>query len=89
VVPTDTIVALRHATGIVDWEWHDLRRSFRTWSAPAGISREAADVVLGHVIHVGDVDRAYQKHTFEAEAADAFHRWQEHVRTLVTDGAQR
>jgi integrase len=89
VVPTDTIVALRQATGIVDWEWHDLRRSFRTWSAPAGISREAADVVLGHVIHVGDVDRAYQKHTFEAEAADAFHRWQEHVRTLVTDGAQR
>ena len=74
---------LRKATGIPDWEFHDLRRSARSWMAANGISRDAAETVLGHVIHTSEVDRAYQRYGFEREAEIAFHSWQRHVQEIV------
>jgi integrase len=82
-VATATLKALRLATGIGDVEWHDVRRSFRSFCARTGIGRDASEVALGHVIHMNELDRAYQKHRFEAEAEAAFHRWQRHIQALV------
>jgi integrase len=81
--PARVLATLRTACGIADWEWHDLRRSFRTWAARSGVQPDAAEAALGHVIHRDEVAKAYQKHRFEAEAAAALHSWQNHVRELV------
>jgi integrase len=84
---SDILGDLRERTGIVEgWRFHDLRRSFRSWAAKRGIGRDAAETCLGHSIHRDDVDRAYQRHAFEAEAERAFHRWQQHIERLVTSG---
>jgi hypothetical protein len=83
VTATAALKALRLATGIGGWEWHDVRRSFRSWSAKAGVSRDAAETVLGHVITKSEVDRAYLHYRFGAESEAAFHAWQRHVQRLV------
>jgi hypothetical protein len=74
---------LRAASGISDWEWHNFRRSFRSWAAKRGIQPDAAETVLGHTIHRDEVAKAYQKHRFEAEAERAFHLWQRHIQEIV------
>jgi Arm DNA-binding domain/Phage integrase, N-terminal SAM-like domain len=82
-IATATLKALRQATQIGDVEWHDIRRSFRSFCARTGIGRDAAETVLGHVIHKNEVDRAYNRHSYEREAEQAFHAWQRHVQTLI------
>jgi hypothetical protein len=83
VTATATLKAVRAAAGIGDIEWHDVRRSFRSFCARTGIGRDGAEVALGHIINQTELDRAYQKHTFEAEAEQAFYRWQRHLQSLV------
>ncbi|HEX2429395.1 MAG TPA: integrase arm-type DNA-binding domain-containing protein [Aestuariivirgaceae bacterium] len=85
--PSDILADLRAGSGIADWRFHDLRRSFRSWAARTpSIGRDAAETALAHTIHRDDVDKAYQRHKFEDEAEAAFHRWQRHIERLVTGG---
>jgi hypothetical protein len=83
----ELLKALRRATGIVDWQWHDLRRSARSWMASAAIGADTAETCLGHQILKDDVAKAYQRHRYEREAEAAFRSWQQHVRTIVEPGA--
>lgn len=78
---------LRKHSGITDWRFHDFRRSFRSWAARTGISRDAAETVLSHRIHRDEVDKAYQRHRFEHESEHAFHAWQMHIQRLVEGGS--
>jgi hypothetical protein len=82
-VANTTLEALRQATGIHDWKWHDLRRSFGVFAGKERIGRDAAEAVLGHVLHSSKVDKAYMQHKFEHEAERAFHTWQQHIARLV------
>ena len=84
IQPKRVLTDLREVVGIADWEWHDFRRSFRSWAAKAGVQADAAETVLGHTIHRDEVAKAYQKHAFEDEAEVAFNRWQAHIERLVT-----
>lgn len=66
--PMLVLAALRKACGIDDWEFHDLRRSVRSWMAKHGISRDAAETCLGHKVIRDETERAYLVHSFEREA---------------------
>ena len=81
--PARVLAALRAESGISDWEWHDFRRSFRSWAAKSVVQADAAETVLGHTIHRDEVAKAYQRHKFEDEAEVAFHRWQAHIQQLT------
>jgi hypothetical protein len=83
--PARVLVILRDFCGISDWEWHDTRRSFRSWCAKVGIPADAAETALGHVTNRDEVSKAYQKYRFEQEAERALHRWQAHIERLITD----
>jgi integrase len=84
--PVRVLAALRAASGISDWEWHDFRRSFRSWAAKSVVQADAAETVLGHTIYRDEVAKAYQRHKFENEAEVAFHRWQAHIQQLTSGG---
>lgn len=54
------------------WIVHDLRRTARSLMARAGVRPDVAERVLGHV--VGGVEGVYDRHSYEAEKADALAR---------------
>ena len=54
---------------IEPWVFHDLRRTARSLMARAGVPRDVAERVLGHVIQ--GVEGTYDRHEYRAEKADA------------------
>ena len=73
---------LDRASGVVDWDWHDLRRTARTGMSRLGVPREAAEAALNHA-PAGGLVGVYDRHGFADEAIAAIRRWQEHVAGLV------
>lgn len=67
------------------WTLHDLRRTARTGFARLGVAREVAERCINHV-GGSQLERTYDRHTYEAEIADAFARWGAEV-TRITGGA--
>ena len=67
----------------VDFVFHDVRRSFRSFGAKHGLSRDACETVLAHQLHRNAVDEAYMRHDFEREAEHALFAWQAHIGHLV------
>jgi integrase len=63
------------------WVFHDLRRSARTIMAAAGVQRDIAERVLGHVIP--GVEGVYNRWEYHAEKADALTRRAAHVDGIV------
>lgn len=74
---------LRKLTGISDFTFHDMRRSFRTWCSRNGVAKDHAEVALAHVSHQTALDKAYDKHTYTDEAMKVLLLWQEHIRVLA------
>lgn len=72
------------ADALPPWRVHDLRRTVATGLQRLGVRLEVIEAVLGHVSgsRAGIVG-VYQRHRFEAEAAEAVRRWGEHVRGLL------
>jgi integrase len=62
-------VALDKKLPLPHWQLHDLRRTARTLMSRAGVKREHAERVLGHVI--GGVEGVYDQHQYDAEKAKA------------------
>jgi integrase len=56
-------------TQIKSWVLHDLRRTSRSLMARAGVRRDVAERVLGHVIQ--GVEGTYDRHSYNKEKADA------------------
>jgi integrase len=62
--------ALDKASGVTDWVFHDLRRTTRSLARPAGVSKEDAELVMGH------------KREFIVENYDAYEYLQEKSEAL-------
>ena len=77
------LVSLRALAGIPDVDFHDLRRSFRTWCGKNGIAKDHAEFALAHISHQTDLDKTYDKHTYIEEASRALLAWQEHIRLIL------
>ena len=75
---TDMKAALAKVTGLTDWWWHDVRRSFSTTLGEAGIPEPVADAVLNHRQSAtrGGVLGTYQR----------AQRWPEQVKAMILWG---
>jgi integrase len=51
------------------WVLHDLRRTARSLMSRAGVPREHAERVLGHVI--GGIEQVYDRHQYKTEKGAA------------------
>jgi integrase len=62
-------VELAEKLKIAPWVVHDLRRTAKTLMAKAGVRPDISERVLGHTIQ--GVEGVYDRHTYDAEKADA------------------
>ena len=86
---TDMKEALAEATGLTDWRWHDVRRSFSTTLGEAGIPEPVADAVLNHRQSAtrGGVLGTYQRAQRWPEQVKAMTLWGEMLAAAV-DGRE-
>ena len=73
-------------SGVADWRVHDLRRSVATELQRLGIRLEVAERILAHALTAGSkagVAGVYQRHRFDDEARDAWHRWADRLQEIV------
>jgi hypothetical protein len=70
---------LAKATGVTDWTWHDMRRSFATAVAEAKIPEPVADAVLNHRQSAtrSGVTGVYQRSGRWDEQVEAMEKWAE------------
>jgi integrase len=74
-------------SGVTNWRFHDLRRSFATHSTEKlNISPVIADKILNHRTgQVRGVAAVYQHGEYLEERRDALQRWGNFIEDLVTD----
>jgi len=75
-------------SGVTNWRFHDLRRSFATHSTEkVGISPVIIDKILNHVTgQVRGVAAAYQRAEYLKERQTALQEWANFLENIVTDG---
>jgi integrase len=73
------------AAGVTNWRLHDLRRTARSLMSRAGIQSEHAERVLGHAIR--GVEGIYNRHSYDAEKADALRKLAALIERIVTPPA--
>jgi integrase len=67
------------------WRHHDFRRTLATGLQRMGVRLEVIETILGHVSGTrAGIVGTYQKHRFEAEAAEAVRRWGDHMAGLLS-----
>lgn len=73
-------------SGVEGWRVHDLRRTVATELQRLGIRLEVAERILAHALTAGSkagVAGVYQRHRFDDEARDAWHRWADRLLEIV------
>jgi integrase len=65
------------ATGIVDWQFRDIRRTVSTGMQRLGISEDVIDAVQAHA--KAGIKRVYQRHKYAAEKRRAFEAWGQYL----------
>lgn len=70
------------ASGVTGWRLHDCRRSARSLMSRAGVLSEHAERVLGHSFR--GVEKIYNRHSFDAEKADALRKLAALIEHIVT-----
>jgi integrase len=68
-------------SGTSGWTIHDLRRTARSLLSRAGVSRDHAEICLGH--SRGDLVERYDRHDFRDEMRHAFERLAALIETIV------
>jgi len=67
--------------GLVEWRFHDLRRTARTNLSSLGVSPFIAELVIGH--QQKGVHRVYDTFRYQSEKRDALERWAGKLRTII------
>ena len=68
------------ATGIVDWQFRDIRRTVSTGMQRLGISEDVIDAVQAHA--KAGIKRVYQRHKYAAEKLEALQAWGDWISVL-------
>jgi len=69
---------------VVDWTWHDFRRTMATGLQRLGVSLQVIEAILGHVSGSrAGVVGVYQRHRFDDEKRAALEAWGRHVEGIV------
>ena len=67
--------------GLVEWRFHDLRRSARTNLSSLGVSPFIAELVIGH--QQKGVHKVYDVFRYQSEKREALERWAGKLRDIV------
>ncbi len=75
-------------SGVTNWRFHDLRRSYATHSTEKlSISPVITDKILNHVTgQVRGVAATYQRGEYLQERRNALQKWADFVENVITDG---
>jgi integrase len=68
------------ATGLLDWQFRDIRRTVSTGMQRLGISEDVIDAVQAHA--KAGIKRVYQRHKYAAEKRRALQAWGDWITTL-------
>ena len=79
---SDLMPTLIKQANVAPFTPHDLRRTFRTWAEQQGIRDSVAEAALGHVDEK-TLKRVYSRPAWQAELADLFERWSQHIEAVV------
>jgi integrase len=77
---------LRRKSGVVDWHYHDLRRTMASGMAKLGISQDVIDRVLNHA--KSRLAKVYNVYEYRDEKATALKKWADRVAIVVNNGLQ-
>ena len=77
------IQRIRAASGIEDFNGHDLRRTAASMMASMGVPRLVIQKILNHV-ETG-ITSVYDRHSYDAEKKDALDRWAKRLTRLVSN----
>jgi integrase len=72
---------LDSAMGIAPWQFHDLRRTFRTRLAELKVPDTVAELAIGHAKR--GLRRVYDQHTYADEIRAAMEAWAARLRSIV------
>jgi integrase len=78
---SDRKANLNEAAGITSWRIHDLRRTARSLMSRAKVSREHAEIALGHVQPT--IVETYDQYEYDDEKREAFEKLAALVRDIV------
>ncbi len=77
------IQRVRSASGIEDFNGHDLRRTAASMMASMGVPRLVIQKILNHV-ETG-ITSVYDRHSYDAEKKDALDKWAKHLTHIVSN----
>jgi integrase len=81
------LVGALNRSSEVDFDLHDLRRTFRTGLSRLGVDTETAELALGHAR--SDLEAIYNRDLATDALGDAFSQWAEYIMKLVAENKQR
>ncbi|MGA0394628.1 MAG: tyrosine-type recombinase/integrase [Rhodospirillales bacterium] len=79
---SDAIIK-KHGADLVDWRFHDLRRTFRTNLSRLRVPFEVREACLNHT--KSEMAEIYDQWDFYDEKAEAFQKWADLVNQIVND----
>lgn len=68
-----------------NWRIHDIRRTVRSKMGELGIDPHIAERVVNHVGHLSEVNRIYDRYTYEPQMRAALVRWEARLLEIVGD----
>src|SRR5262249_28963237 len=71
------------------WTLHDIRRTVRTHLAALGVSMDVGERLLGHMGHVPEIVRTYNRYEYWPEKRQALAMWEAHLRAIIDGTAKK
>jgi len=82
--PQKWIVRIRERAKLVDFRFHDLRRTAASGMTAIGVDRLTVSKILNHA--EGGVTKVYDRHSYDKEKRAAIIKWDRHLQRLLTGG---
>lgn len=78
---------LDHASGVTNWQFRDIRRTFRSNLAKLKVPREIAEIMLNHVTGANrnDLDEIYDRYDYLDEKRNALAKWESRLRQILKE----
>lgn len=73
------------ASGVKNWQFRDLRRTFRSNMAKLKVPREICEILLNHVTgaNKNDLDEIYDRYDYLDEKREALAKWEARLKSLL------
>jgi integrase len=73
------------ASGVKNWQFRDLRRTFRSNMAKLKVPREICEILLNHVTGFGrnELDEIYDRYSYFSEKQDALKKYEAYLKALL------